>query len=146
MTEAIDPAWLDEHLGPVEILVLALPGAAPNGWRSLLAAVDAHLIRVLDLEFVRRTAADEGELLAPQDLPEFSLPELAGSSSGLLNEEDVAELLGELAVGETAAVLMVEHLGLLGTLEAFSADGAELRLTGAIGLAELDAAADAADH
>lgn len=146
MTEPLDPVWLDEHLGPVEILVLALPGATPNGWRSLLAAVDAHAVRVLDLEFVRRTAADAGELLAPEDLPELSLPDLAGASSGLLSEEDVADLLGELAVGETAAVLLVEHLGLLSALQAFSTEGAELRLTGAVGLHELDAAADAADH
>ena len=137
--------WLADHLGPVEILAIALPAtAAPAPWQSLLAAVDAHLVRVLDLEFIHRTGDDEAEVVAADDLPDLGLelPELAGSSSGLLTDADILELLPELAQDEIAAVLVVEHLGLLDTVHAFEAAGARVLAEGTVGFDDLAQALD----
>ncbi|MGF3911438.1 hypothetical protein, partial [Staphylococcus aureus] len=101
MTDSHD--WFADHLGPVEIVALTLPeNDDATGWTALLAAVEAHTIRVLDLEFVRRNAADEAEFLAIEDLanPPAILAEFDGAESGLIADEDAAALLAELADGE----------------------------------------------
>jgi hypothetical protein len=141
MTDSHD--WFADHLGPVEIIALTLPeNDDATGWTALLAAVEAHTVRVLDLEFVRRNAADEAEFLAIEDLanPPAILAEFDGAESGLIADEDAAALLAELADGEVTAVLVVEHLGLLSALHAFEASGSRLLLDGTLDLDELDEA------
>ncbi|HRA76209.1 MAG TPA: DUF6325 family protein, partial [Propionicimonas sp.] len=112
--------------------------------QSLLAAVDAHLVRVLDLEFIHRTGDDEAEVVTADDLPDLGLelPEFAGSSSGLLTDADILELLPELSLDEIAAVLVVEHLGLLETVYAFEAAGARVLAEGTVGFDDLTQALD----
>ena len=97
------PEWLDAHLGPVEAIAIALPDhPATAAWDALLSAVDAHQLRVLDVEFVRRT--DTGI----ERIPASSVgapADFDGASSELL---DVALVtLGEAreAAGESASVL-----------------------------------------
>ena len=139
MTDSHD--WFTDHLGPVEIIALTLPPTNDSaGWTALLTAVEARTVRVLDLEFVRRNAADEAEFLALEDLvdPPASLAELDGADSGLVSDEDAAALLSELADGETAAVLLVEHVGLLPALHTFEQGGSRLLLDGTLDLGEED--------
>ena len=134
MTES--QQWFEEHLGPVEIIAFELPtdgSSAP--WDELLAAVDSHLIRILDLEFLHRTAEDEAEVLDADSLPEaigLELPAFAGSSSGLLDEQDIVELLEGVAVGATLVVLLAEHLSLLPVIRSFETHGATLVLAGPV--------------
>ncbi len=131
--------WLAAHLGPVEVVFLALPGdAVADAWQSLLSAVDAHQLRILDLEFVRRTD-DGSEVLSAEDLEEFVVPELAGSSSHLLSATDIELIVPNLESGELAAVLLVEHLSMLEVLSAFEAVGSRLLLDGVLSHDDLDA-------
>lgn len=134
MTES--QQWLEEHLGPVEIIAFELPtDSSSEPWDDLLAAVDNHLIRILDLEFLHRTAEDEAEVLDADSLPEaigLELPAFAGSSSGLLDEQDIIDLLEEVTVGATLAVLLVEHLSLLPVVQSFENHGARLVIAGPV--------------
>lgn len=141
MTDSQD--WFADHLGPVEIIALTLPERSDaTGWTALLAAIEAHTVRLLDLEFVRRNAADEAEFLSIEDLsnPPAILAEFDGAESGLIADEDAAALLAELADGEIAVLLVVEHLGLLPALRSFEASGARLLLDGTVDLDDLDEA------
>jgi hypothetical protein len=141
MTDTND--WFADHMGPVEIIALTMPTSDDTtAWTTLLAAVEAHAVRVLDLEFVRRNGADEAEFLSLEDLvnPPAILSEFDGADSGLVADEDAAALLSELADGEIAAVLLVEHVGVLPALRAFEASGARLLLDGTLDLEEVDEA------
>lgn len=138
------PEWLEAHLGPVEAIALTLSSSSPDGWDALLAAVDAHRLRVLDIEFVRLTASGI-ELLSAAEAAEFAPAEFAGASSGLLDAADLDILSPDLAEGEVAAVLLVEHLVLLNVLHAFESAGSRLLLDGLLDHDELDAAVGGAD-
>lgn len=137
--------WLAAHLGPVEVVFLALPAdAADEAWRALLAAVDSHQLRILDLEFVRRTDAG-ADVLGAEDLPAVALPELTGSNSHLLTSADLDLVVPQLEPGDLAAVLLVEHLSMLEVLSAFEAVGSRLLLDGVLDHQQLDDALTEAD-
>ncbi|MCA0252465.1 MAG: hypothetical protein LCH76_09305 [Actinobacteria bacterium] len=134
MTES--QQWYEEHLGPVEIIAFELPtDSSSEPWDELLTAVDNHQIRILDLEFLHRTAEDEAEVLDADSLTEatgLELPAFAGSSSGLLDEQDIVDLLEDVSVGSTLSVLLVEHLSLLPVIHSFESHGAQLVLAGPV--------------
>jgi len=135
-----------EHLGPVEIIAFELPpDSSSEPWNELLTAVEAGLVRILDLEFLHRTATDEAEVLDADSLPAaigLELRPFEGSSSGLLDEEDIVELLEEVEVGATIAVLLVEHLSMLRVIRSFEAHGSRLVVAGPLSPDELAQAID----
>ncbi len=63
-----------------------------------------------------------------------------GASSGLLDDDDIVDLLAEIDVGTTIAVLLVEHTALLPTIRSFAATGSRLVVDGQIGLEDLETA------
>jgi hypothetical protein len=137
-----------EHLGPVEIIAFELPpDSSSEPWNELLTAVEAGLVRILDLEFLHRTATDEAEVLDADSLPAaigLELRPFEGSSSGLLDDDDIVELLEEVEVGATIAVLLVEHLSLLRVIRSFEAHGSRLVVAGPLNPDELAQAIDGA--
>lgn len=141
--------WSGEHLGPVESIAFEFPPDSSNEpWDLLLAAVDARLVRVLDLEFLHRTGQDEAEVLDAADLPEVlgvALPEFEGSSSGLLEDDDIIDLLSETEVGATVAVLLVEHLSLRPVIRAFEHHGSRLVAAGPVSPDDFAQVIDAAE-
>ena len=143
MTDATDH---EEHLGPVEIIAFELPpDSSSEPWNDLLSAVEGGLVRILDLEFLHRTAGDEAEVLDADSLPEaigLELRPFEGSSSGLLEDEDIIELLEEVEVGATIAVLLVEHLSMLRVIRSFEAHGSRLVVAGPLNPDELAQAID----
>ena len=140
--------WFADHLGPVELITFTLPTTTDaSPWESLLQAVDRGMIHILDLEFVRRNADDEVEFLDAEELPGAPAPlaAFAGADSGLVDDEDAVALLNELADGEVAVVLVVEHVGLLPALLAFESAGSRLLLDGGLGLDDLATALDSTE-
>lgn len=110
MTES--PSELDE-LGPVDYIVVEYPKHKPTGeaFAALLDLVDAGLIRVLDLVFVRKQ--DDGSVIV-LDWQEVAdgVPEIAvfdGVSSELLGQEDYDEVGAALEPDEAAAILVYEN-------------------------------------
>ena len=99
---------LDE-MGPIDYLVIEWPDGEPTGEAAplLVDLVDRGLIRIMDLAFV----AKDGEL--PVTMIDMDadprLAELAGASSGLLTEEDIADAAEVLEPGTAAGVLVYEN-------------------------------------
>ncbi|MFT3861860.1 hypothetical protein [Micropruina sp.] len=133
-----DPNWLDARLGPLEVVAIVLPSTGvASAWDTLLTAVDAHLLRVLDLELVR--VGDTGvELVKGDDLSNLLPPDLIGASSDLLTSDDVRALSDDLEPGSLTAVLVVEHLTLLNVLSDFANAGSEIIMGGVLAEDELD--------
>lgn len=110
MTES--PSELDE-LGPVDYIVVEYPKHKPTGeaFEALLDLVNAGLIRVLDLVFVRKQ--DDGSVVVldwhevADGVPEIEVFE--GASSALLGQEDYDEVGAALEPDEAAAILVYEN-------------------------------------
>jgi hypothetical protein len=115
--------------GPVELLVVAFPGA-PVGGRitsELRALVDAGTVRVLDGVVIRK---DQAGALEVHELDEPGLdPELVGLRSlitdplDLVAGEDLEELAEMLLPGGVAAVMAIEHVWAGPLREAVSGSG-----------------------
>lgn len=92
-----------EYTGPLNFAVFAIPGDAD---RAALAveirglAAD-HRAEILDVELMSR--AEDGSAVLVE-LP----PELAGAGLGLLDEDDLAVAVEDLAAGELALVVVYE--------------------------------------
>jgi hypothetical protein len=104
-----------EHLGPVDVVVLAYaPGAPMTGDAAplLLDLVDRGIIRVFDAMFVMK--GDDGSVIAfeAKDLGDKNVGDfrvLEGASSGLLGDADVASAAEVLDPGAAAAVIVYEN-------------------------------------
>ncbi len=137
-----DPNWLNEHLGPLEVVAIVLPESpVDKAWGTLLAAVDAHLLRVLDLELVQ-VGESSVEVLQNEALTALLPPDLLGAGSGLLGVDDLQVFADELEPGTLAAILVVEHLTLLNVLSDFEAAGSEIISGGVLSEDELNDALD----
>jgi Family of unknown function (DUF6325) len=118
-------------IGPIEILVISFPGNQFNGdvAPALAELVQTGTIKVIDLVFATKDAAG--------DVAAFELSELdeATSSafrphveepSGMLAEEDIADLAEDLAPNSSAAILMFEHVWAVRFRDALVDSGGEL--------------------
>lgn len=137
---------VNDHFGPIDFFVVEFPDGRPTGagFDVLLGLADAGTINVIDVEFVRRS----GSTVTRVDAGTFDDAGVAafeGASSGLLDEEDLAHLAGELADGAVAAIVVYEELAVLAAFDAFEAGGAHLHSEGHLSVAELVDALDATD-
>ncbi|MDO5711726.1 MAG: DUF6325 family protein [Micrococcales bacterium] len=120
-----------DRLGPVDVLIIEFPDGAirAEGFARLVDLTERQVIRVLDLEFVRRPHEGAMELLDIADAvagaPE-PLDHLIGASTALLDLDDL-DVVGEvIEPGSTAAVLLYEQVWVLPLADAFGADGARI--------------------
>lgn len=105
----------DDHLGPIDVAVIAYPAGAPMTGEAvplLLDLVERGIIRVLDVMFV--TKADDGTFagfdarnLDDKGVGDFTIFE--GASSGLLDESDVAQAADAIEPGAAAVMLVYEN-------------------------------------
>lgn len=137
------------EIGPIDYLLVEWPGKQPNGEVAphLVDLVDRGLIRILDLVFV---AKDEEGNVAAIELADLGgeVAELAifeGASSGLLDDEDVAEAGGVLEPGTAAALLVFENSWAAPFVAAVRRSGGELVASGRIPAEDILAALDAAE-
>lgn len=118
-------------IGPVEILEFVFPGNQFTGEiaPALGELVESGLIRVIDLVFVTKDA--EGEIVGVElaDVDEATssaFGQHVGEPSGLLAEEDIADLGAELPPNSSAAILLCEHLWATRFRDAIVNSGGEL--------------------
>lgn len=137
------------EMGPIDYLLVEWPGKQPNGEVAphLVDLVDRGLIRILDLVFV---AKDEDGNVAAIELADLGdeVAELAvfeGASSGLLDDEDVAEAGRVLEPGTSAALLVFENSWAAPFVAAVRRSGGELVASGRIPAEDILAALDAAE-
>lgn len=136
-----------EDLGAVEFLVIEAPAhsAEAADFAPLLDLVNRDVIRVLDLEVVAKDEAGKVSLVDPSLIGVGELSQLAafaGSSSGLLDGDDVAQAGGVVQPGHLAVVLVYENVWTATLAAALGRHGARLVATGQVQVDDLEAALD----
>ena len=115
-------------MGPVDYLVVEFPGNRMTG-QGLLALIDlveAGIIRILDLSFVRRD--EDGSVMA-MEIADFDgddqldLAVFEGAASGLLDEDDLASAGDVLQPGSSPASSSTRTSGQAPSSPAFAPAG-----------------------
>ncbi len=134
--------------GPIDYLVVEFPGNKMTGeaFPALLDLVDRGLIRILDLLFVRKD--DDGSVTVVEIADfnqdgELDLAVFQGVSSGLLDEDDVAEAGAAINPGSSAGILVFENAWAAPFATAVRRSGGQLVASGRIPLQAIMASLDA---
>lgn len=122
---------VQDRLGPVDLLVIEFPRGEirAEGFQILVNLVEREIIRVLDLEFVRRDADGTVSIIDVTDAVADATEDLGflvGASSGLLDPEDVAYVGGVIGDGSIAGVLVYENIWIMPMAAAVEAGGARI--------------------
>ncbi|MET9886679.1 DUF6325 family protein [Streptomyces sp. NPDC006430] len=103
------------ELGPVDLIVLSLPGTRPPD--PVLQAIEAverhHDVRILDALVVMKDAAgavERVEITGIQDLRDAAADVVARRTLGLVGVERVDEVAALMDNGTTAVALLVENV------------------------------------
>jgi hypothetical protein len=131
MTDDID------IMGPVDYLVVEFPGnrMTGEGLPMLADLVDRGIIRVLDLAFVMKERDGTINGMELTDLDGDGSADLRvfeGASSGLLDDDDLAEAASVLEPGNSAGVIVYENLWAAPMVGALRRGGAQLVASGRI--------------
>jgi hypothetical protein len=134
-------------MGPIDYVVVEFPGNRMTGEAMplLVDLVDRGVIRILDLAFVRKHLDGTVSGLTITDLDADGAEQFAvfeGASSGLLDDEDLAEAGGILEPGNAAGVIVYENTWAAPFAAALRRSGAQLVASGRIPVQALLASAD----
>jgi hypothetical protein len=137
------------EMGPIDYILVEWPGRQPTGEAMpyLVDLVDRGLIRILDLTFI--TKGEDGSVAAVEiadlggEVPEVAVFE--GASSGLIDDDDVAQAGDALEAGASAALLVYENTWAGPFAAAVRRSGGRLVAGGRIPVQDLLAALDAAE-
>jgi len=137
-----------DQMGPVDFLVVAFPveGMTGEAFPLLIDLVDRGVIRILDLEFIRKDQDGTVTTLSQVDLEGMKVLEAAlfdGAASGLLRPDDLAEAAAALDPGTAAGVLVYENLWAAPFAAALRRSGGRMVAAGHIPVQDLVAALDA---
>jgi hypothetical protein len=140
---------LDE-MGPIDYLIVEFPGSrmTGEGLPLLVDLVDRGIIRILDLALVKKEADGTVRMLEITDLDgdgKLDLAVFEGASSGLIDDDDVAEAGGVLEPGSSAGILIYENVWAAPFAVALRRAGAQMVASGRIPVQALLAAVDAAE-
>lgn len=127
--------------GPGELIAIRFDGSAvPDEVRdAFLAAVDADVVRLLDLLVVTVDADRTITTIEPEDLGDlFDVGSFELDEQGLVGAEDAETIAETLAPGQTALVLLLEHRWARAVAYAVRATGGNLIATERIPAAVLD--------
>ncbi|GAA4731392.1 hypothetical protein GCM10023350_13440 [Nocardioides endophyticus] len=134
--------------GPIDYLALEFPGARLNGegLKELVDLTERGIIRILDL--VVAVVADDGSVaaVALADLDgdgQLDLALFEGVSSGLLDEEDIAQSAALVKPGDAVGLLLYENTWAGPFVTAMRNAGAEVIASGRIPADDVVAALDA---
>ncbi|HEY7704670.1 MAG TPA: DUF6325 family protein [Acidimicrobiia bacterium] len=134
---------IQQETGPIDYIVVEWPpGSPPNGkgFPLLVDLVDRGIIRILDLLFVQTDVEGNAVAVDIVDLDLDGNPDLAvfvGVSSGLLDDDDVAEAGRVLEPGAAGAILVYENTWAAPFATALRTAGARLIDYGRIPVNEL---------
>jgi hypothetical protein len=150
MTDELDLEALEE-MGPVDYLIVEFPGSkmTGEGLPHLVDLVDRGIIRILDLLFVKKEEDGSVSGIAVGDFVadgELDLAVFEGATSGLIDEDDVAEAAGVLEPGSSAALLVYENRWAAPLAVALRRGGGQLIAGGRIPVQAIIAAVEAAEQ
>jgi Family of unknown function (DUF6325) len=151
MTSSEVPAPQRGALGPVSYLIVEFPGNKMTGeaFPQLVDLVDRGLIRILDLEFVRRDTDGSMRAIELADVDhdgKFDVAIFEGSNSGLLDDADFAEAAATIEPGSSAAIMIFENHWALPFVQALRRGAAQVVAAGYIPQDDLAEALDATEH
>lgn len=137
----------DDLLAPVDAVVVEFADGVvtADGFDRLLDLVDRNVIRILDVEFISK-GPDGAQVVGVSELParpELDLSAWNGSSSGLLDADDIALVGDEIAEGSIAVVVVFENVWVLDLVANWP--GARMVLDSGVGTDDLLDALDALD-
>jgi hypothetical protein len=140
----------DDDLGPIDYVAVEFPQGRVTaaGFDRLLDAVDRRVITILDLEFVAKDGdgvarrVELGDLANPDGV---DLTVWEGAASGLLGDDDVAEIGAAIAAGSVAVIVVFENRWVLDVVDAWRHEGARLVLDGGLPADDVVAALDATE-
>ena len=115
--------------GPIEVLVLGFPGNQFSGeiLPELANLVDSGQIAILDLEFVAKTVDGDVVTLEAADMEEGGWAELTVFPDGdYVDNDDFQDVADMLEPGNSAAVLVFEHLWAKNLVSALAGAGGVL--------------------
>ncbi|USQ86032.1 DUF6325 family protein [Streptomyces phaeoluteigriseus] len=138
------------EMGPVDYLILEFPGnrMTGEGLPLLLDLVDRHVIRILDLCFVRKDEDGSVTALEIADMDgdgRLDLSVFEGASSGLLGEDDLEEAAAVLEPGNSAGIIVYENLWAAPLAAALRRSGARMVANGRIPVEDLLVTLEAAE-
>ncbi len=131
------------ELGPIDYIVIEYPQGNPTGEAlpHLIDLVDRGLIRILDVAILAKDAEGDVAVIEMDQLQQagdFGVFE--GASSGLLDEEDIAEAAEIMTPGAIGAILVYENTWAAPFATALRKAGASLIANGRIPVNALIAA------
>ena len=115
--------------GPIEVLALGFPGNQFSGeiLPELANLVDCGQIAILDLEFVAKTADGDVVTLEAADMKEEGWAELTVVPDGdYVDNDDFQDVADMLEPGNSAALLVFEHLWAKNLVSALAGAGGVL--------------------
>jgi hypothetical protein len=129
-------------LGPIDLLVVEIPaaGPGPHGFAALLYLAERDLVRILDFEVLSK-AMDGAISLVTADTE--AMPELArfaGSSSGLLDADDLREAGEFITAGSKGVVVIYENEWIVSMEAVLRQEGSRLVAAGRIPAADFEVA------
>ncbi|MFE2726503.1 DUF6325 family protein [Kitasatospora sp. NPDC059327] len=136
--------------GPIDYIVVEFPGnrMTGEGLPLLVDLVDRGIIRILDLVFVRKEADGSVTGIELADLDgdgQLDLTVFEGVSSGLLDEDDLAQAGAVLEAGSSAGILVYENAWAGPFAAALRRGGARLVADGRIPVQAVLASLEAAE-
>jgi Family of unknown function (DUF6325) len=140
----------DIEMGPIDYVVVEFPGSkmTGEGMPLLVDLVDQGIIRILDLVFVTKDPDGSVRGIAVADLDgdgDLDLAVFEGASSGLLDEDDIAQAGDVLQNGSSAGILVYENTWAAPFAAAIRRGGGQLVASGRIPFDALVEAADAVE-
>ncbi|WCB95169.1 hypothetical protein DSM104299_03912 [Baekduia alba] len=138
------------EMGPIDYIILEWP-AEPSGDEVvplLLDLVDRGTIKILDITFVTKDADGAMTAVEVGDLGPSAAAFSAfdGATSGLIDDDDLADAASALEPGTAAAILVWENLWAAPVATALRRSGGQLVASGRIPVQAIVAALDAAEE
>jgi hypothetical protein len=138
------------ELGPVDYFVVEFPGnkMTGEGLPLLVDLVDRGIVRILDLEFIRKDTDGRVTAFEITDLDgdgQLDLAVFDGAFSGLLDQEDLASAAALIEPGSSAGIVVFENRWAAPFIGALRRGGAQLVASGRIPVEDLLRALDAAE-
>jgi hypothetical protein len=138
------------ELGPVDYIVVEFPGnkMTGEGLPLLVDLVERGIIRILDLVFIRKDLDGSVSAFEIADFDgdgQLDLAVFEGASSGLLDDDDVAEAGAVIEAGSSAGILLYENRWAAPFVGALRRGGAELVASGRIPATDLLGALESAE-
>jgi hypothetical protein len=102
------------ELGPIDYLVVEYPDGNPTGEALpyLVDLVERGIVRLLDVAMIAKGEDGQAAAITLEDLGDYGAQDFAlfdGASTGMIGDEDIAEVAVALSPGAVGVILVYEN-------------------------------------